>query len=120
MENKYNTMRYKYCAEVKVSHKAKGYSFLDTTEKQNLKDAVKYANAYAENYHLFLDDYAEREITLIYEYNEYMEKEQLEEILKKDLSTISDVIYSISPKVRNLLHKGRRFLFSKEKTVISI
>jgi len=121
MKNKYNEMIYKYCAEIKVSHKAKGYSFLDVEEKRNLENAVFYTDSNGgKNYHLFLKDCDEQEIMLVYEYNDYMEKEQLEELLKKDLSTISDCIYSVSPKVRTLLHSGRRFLFKKEKTVITV
>jgi len=119
MKNKYNDKEYKECAEVKVYHKAKDYSFLQ--EQYSVESAVKYANQVNEDsYNVFLKDYDAESIRLVYEYNEAISEEQLDRMVKKDLIVISNYLYNISSEIRKKLRPGRRFLFIKEKTEVKM
>lgn len=121
MKNKYNSTSYKECAEVKVYHKSERYSFLDETEQRNIKGAVEYVDSVnGKDYHIFLKDYDENSLQLVYEYNNILNRAQLNEILKKDLTVISNYLYAVSPAARNGLRSGRTFMFVKEKTVMTL
>ena len=54
------------------------------------------------------------------EYNNILNRAQLNEILKKDLTVISNYLYAVSPAARNGLRSGRTFMFVKEKTVMTL
>ena len=121
MKNKYNIAAYKECAEVKVYHKVNNYSFFTEKEKRGIENAVEYTDLTNEdNYHLSLKEYDEESIWLIYEYNETISKEQLNEMIKKDLIVMSNYLYAISPEIRSGIRSRRRFLFKKEKTEIAV
>lgn len=121
MKNIYHTKAFNECAEIRVFHKLKNYSFMEEKTTKNIENAVEYTNAFGGNDHqISLKEYNDTSLTLIYEYNVELKREQLEELLVKDLQIISKYLYAVTPKIRTLLHEGRTYIFRKNETQIII